>query len=264
MWSAVVAFRWARKKIEKEIRKEADALGFDGRFGPGLPRVSDGSLLFLLHLGPKMSPAQGGGRRVGLAVPDQRAPLGVARVHLSMTPLPDPYARWVADFPALAGAAGAEMADPDGDGPPHLADLAFGQEVIALDLDAGDAEPVGDREALGEKKHTHHRRAHRGADLDEDERPLEPRALFAPRLGEPGRPEEGTVSRHALERRLPGRRTDGQTAGLAHLVDPASLRNASPTSTTLPAPRVRKTSPARRPLKTLDCASSRFPANRAA
>ena len=24
--------------------------GFDGRFGPGLPRVSDGSLLFLLHL----------------------------------------------------------------------------------------------------------------------------------------------------------------------------------------------------------------------
>ena len=35
------------KKIEKEVRKEAEQLGFDGRFGPGLPRVSDGSLLFL-------------------------------------------------------------------------------------------------------------------------------------------------------------------------------------------------------------------------
>ena len=46
--------------------------------------------------------------------------------------------------------------------------------MIALDLDAGDAEPVGDREAFGEEEHTHHRRAQRGADLDEDERALEP------------------------------------------------------------------------------------------
>jgi type I restriction enzyme M protein len=30
------------KKIEKEIRKEAETMGFNGRFGPGLPRVSDG------------------------------------------------------------------------------------------------------------------------------------------------------------------------------------------------------------------------------
>ena len=42
------------KKIEKEIRKEAALRGFNGRFGPGLPRVSDGSLLFLLHLISKM------------------------------------------------------------------------------------------------------------------------------------------------------------------------------------------------------------------
>ena len=42
------------KKIEKEIRKEAEQQGFNGRFGPGLPRVSDGSLLFLLHLISKM------------------------------------------------------------------------------------------------------------------------------------------------------------------------------------------------------------------
>lgn len=41
------------KKIEEEIKKES-AKGFAGRFGPGLPRVSDGSLLFLLHLVSKM------------------------------------------------------------------------------------------------------------------------------------------------------------------------------------------------------------------
>ncbi len=38
------------KKIENEVRKEAEQHGFNGRFGPGLPRVSDGSLLFLMHL----------------------------------------------------------------------------------------------------------------------------------------------------------------------------------------------------------------------
>ena len=37
------------KKVEKTIRDEA-ALGFSGRFGAGLPRVSDGSLLFLQHM----------------------------------------------------------------------------------------------------------------------------------------------------------------------------------------------------------------------
>ncbi|MGP1950395.1 type I restriction-modification system subunit M [Citrobacter freundii] len=42
------------KKVEKQVRTEADALGFNGRFGPGLPRVSDGSLLFLMHLISKM------------------------------------------------------------------------------------------------------------------------------------------------------------------------------------------------------------------
>ena len=35
------------KKVEKEVRKEHEQQGFNGRFGPGLPRVSDGSLLFL-------------------------------------------------------------------------------------------------------------------------------------------------------------------------------------------------------------------------
>ncbi|CUY96425.1 Type I restriction enzyme EcoKI M protein [Serratia marcescens] len=42
------------KKIEGEINDEHQQKGFNGRFGPGLPRVSDGSLLFLMHLISKM------------------------------------------------------------------------------------------------------------------------------------------------------------------------------------------------------------------
>ncbi len=56
------------KKIEKEIRAEAETSGFNGRFGPGLPRVSDGSLLFLLHLISKMRPAKDGGSRFGIVL----------------------------------------------------------------------------------------------------------------------------------------------------------------------------------------------------
>ena len=56
------------KKIEEDIRKEAEQKGFDGRFGPGLPRVSDGSLLFLLHLISKMRPAVDGGSRFGIVL----------------------------------------------------------------------------------------------------------------------------------------------------------------------------------------------------
>ncbi len=56
------------KKIEKEVRKEAETQGFNGRFGPGLPRVSDGSLLFLMHLLSKMRPARDGGSRFGIVL----------------------------------------------------------------------------------------------------------------------------------------------------------------------------------------------------
>ena len=56
------------KKIEKDIRKEAETQGHNGRFGPGLPRVSDGSLLFLLHLVSKMRPAKDGGSRFGIVL----------------------------------------------------------------------------------------------------------------------------------------------------------------------------------------------------
>jgi len=42
------------KKEKDAVVKEHEELGYAGRFGPGLPRINDGSLLFLLHLIFKM------------------------------------------------------------------------------------------------------------------------------------------------------------------------------------------------------------------
>lgn len=62
------------KKIQKFINDEHNDKGFEGRFGAGLPRVSDGSLLFLMHLiskmrQPTLNKATGvyeGGSRIGI------------------------------------------------------------------------------------------------------------------------------------------------------------------------------------------------------
>jgi type I restriction enzyme M protein len=54
------------KKVQKAITDEHNHKGYEGRFGPGLPRVSDGSLLFLMHLVSKMRPRQEGGSRIGI------------------------------------------------------------------------------------------------------------------------------------------------------------------------------------------------------
>ncbi|HAM26043.1 MAG TPA: restriction endonuclease subunit M [Microbacteriaceae bacterium] len=52
------------KRQQKKVTEEHSLRGYAGRFGPGLPRVSDGSMLFLLHLVSKMRPksadSQGG------------------------------------------------------------------------------------------------------------------------------------------------------------------------------------------------------------
>ena len=54
------------KKWEKDataVNAEHTEKGYDGRFGPGLPRINDGSMLFLLHLANKLElPERGGGR----------------------------------------------------------------------------------------------------------------------------------------------------------------------------------------------------------
>lgn len=44
------------KTYAQPIKDEAEKLGFSGRFGAGLPRVSDGSLLFLQHMLSHMKP----------------------------------------------------------------------------------------------------------------------------------------------------------------------------------------------------------------
>ncbi|MGY6637730.1 MAG: type I restriction-modification system subunit M [Erythrobacter sp.] len=56
------------KKVQKEVQDEHQRLGHAGRFGPGLPRVSDGSLLFLMHLLSKMRPHAEGGCRFGIVL----------------------------------------------------------------------------------------------------------------------------------------------------------------------------------------------------
>ncbi|NJN61979.1 MAG: SAM-dependent DNA methyltransferase [Coleofasciculaceae cyanobacterium RL_1_1] len=54
------------KKAEKTIKQEAEKCGYAGRFGAGLPRINDGSLLFLQHMISKMKPAEDGGSRIGI------------------------------------------------------------------------------------------------------------------------------------------------------------------------------------------------------
>jgi type I restriction enzyme M protein len=54
------------KKIENEVRTEHDKLGFAGRFGAGLPRINDGSFLFLQHMISKMKSVEEGGSRVAI------------------------------------------------------------------------------------------------------------------------------------------------------------------------------------------------------
>ena len=45
---------------------EAEEKGDRGRFGAGLPRISDGAFLFLQHMISKMLPADEGGSRIGI------------------------------------------------------------------------------------------------------------------------------------------------------------------------------------------------------
>lgn len=51
------------EKDQRAVETEHRELGYAGRFGPGLPRINDGSMLFLLHLASKLErPEHGGGR----------------------------------------------------------------------------------------------------------------------------------------------------------------------------------------------------------
>ncbi|MEU8852150.1 class I SAM-dependent DNA methyltransferase [Streptomyces sp. NPDC048564] len=57
------------KKVKEEVEDEHKSLGDAGRFGAGLPRINDGSLLFLQHMISKMKPVDvngGGGSRIAI------------------------------------------------------------------------------------------------------------------------------------------------------------------------------------------------------
>jgi type I restriction enzyme M protein len=54
------------KQQQKYIEHEAESLGYSGRFGAGLPRINDGSLLFLQHMLAKMRVPTEGGSRIGI------------------------------------------------------------------------------------------------------------------------------------------------------------------------------------------------------
>src|SRR4051812_14861064 len=54
------------KKVQDEVRTEHETRGFDGRFGAGLPRINDGSFLFLQHMISKMKLPSEGGSRVAI------------------------------------------------------------------------------------------------------------------------------------------------------------------------------------------------------
>jgi type I restriction enzyme M protein len=54
------------KQQAKTINDEHNDLGYDGRFGAGLPRINDGSLLFLQHMISKMRAPGEGGSRIGI------------------------------------------------------------------------------------------------------------------------------------------------------------------------------------------------------
>jgi type I restriction enzyme M protein len=56
------------EKVQKHVQNEQTNLGFAGRFGAGLPRVGDGSLLFLMHLLSKRKPVELGGSRIGIVL----------------------------------------------------------------------------------------------------------------------------------------------------------------------------------------------------
>lgn len=70
-------FGVAWKKQQKEIQHEHEKQGFSGRFGAGLPRVNDGSLLFLQHMISKFEPVRPSEHKLGsrLAIVFSGSPL---------------------------------------------------------------------------------------------------------------------------------------------------------------------------------------------
>ena len=56
---------WSGRRKSRHDRRRARE-GFAGRFGAGLPRINDGSFLFLQHMISKMKPPEEGGSRLAI------------------------------------------------------------------------------------------------------------------------------------------------------------------------------------------------------
>ncbi len=101
------------KKIEQDIKDENTLKGFDGRFGPGLPRVSDGSLLFLLHLISKLRPndgdVQGRTNVAGGTTPGATDVQGRTNVAGGTTPGMEEVEQRREQLPRTPGATGARI-----------------------------------------------------------------------------------------------------------------------------------------------------------
>ncbi|WP_030144305.1 class I SAM-dependent DNA methyltransferase [Glycomyces sp. NRRL B-16210] len=63
------------KKVQKDVESEHKDLGESGRFGAGLPRINDASLLFLQHMISKMKPVRDGKGGSRIAVVFNGSPL---------------------------------------------------------------------------------------------------------------------------------------------------------------------------------------------
>jgi type I restriction enzyme M protein len=72
------------KKWEKDqafVEREAKEMGFEGRFGAGTPRVSDGSMLFIQHLVSKLERPENGGGRAAIILSGSPLATGIAGGH---------------------------------------------------------------------------------------------------------------------------------------------------------------------------------------
>ena len=72
------------KKWEKDqafVEREAKEKGFEGRFGAGTPRVSDGSMLFIQHLVSKLERPENGGGRAAIILSGSPLATGIAGGH---------------------------------------------------------------------------------------------------------------------------------------------------------------------------------------
>ncbi|WP_131745841.1 class I SAM-dependent DNA methyltransferase [Frankia sp. Cppng1_Ct_nod] len=84
------------KKVKDDVEAEAE-LGFGGRFGAGLPRINDGSFLFLQHMISKMEPVEGKGAR--LAIVFNGSPLFTGAAESGESRI----RRWILDNDLLEG-----------------------------------------------------------------------------------------------------------------------------------------------------------------